>query len=332
MYREDIRTELDGSAGGSASTAVATPSVESEEPIAPFLAELARAMREAADVERARIIAEVSEDTKAQEDKLRNQSAGEAVALRQLAAEDVARIEEEAAAAIERIRHATAEQVARRRERLEDHLVRHAAMVDDEIQRVHDAVDGYQAELVAFFERLQAERDPAEILRQANLLPPVPDLDAVGAAARASAIAEVARETRDAEAGDVEAVGPSSGEPPAAGEAAGTAAPADAVSADDSLVGVMDPDARGRPAPDVIPPVNGGGSNGTAPASNGAAPEPVAVGAGTVVVAPSANGATPAVGDPAAVASFTGGPVSRLLRGLAPWLSSTSQPRSEHTD
>jgi hypothetical protein len=167
---------------------------------ASFLTEIARAMRATAAQERERISATVADTTTAHEQKVRERGVSEATELRRLAGDDVARIEQTAADEIQRIKDDAERQVGERRAALADYLERHAALIESEIGRVHGAVDDYGAELDGFFGRLAEEQNPAEIVRLAGQLPQPPDLDEVGAIARADAVARIVDEATEEEA------------------------------------------------------------------------------------------------------------------------------------
>ena len=174
---------------------------------ASFLAEIARAMRSTAIQERERIAATVADTTAAHEQKVRERGASEASELRKMGDDDVAGIERAAAEEIQRIKTDAERRIAERRGELSDHLERHAGLIETEISRVHGAVDDYGAELDGFFGRLAEEQSPAEIARLAGLLPEPPDLDQVGANARADAVNEIAGETTEATQADGDVVG-----------------------------------------------------------------------------------------------------------------------------
>jgi hypothetical protein len=258
---------------------------------ASFLAGIATAMRATAIQERQRIAAAVADSTIAHEQKVRDRGAAEATELRRLADDDIAGIEKTAAEEIERIRTEAERRVGDRRAELSDHLERHAALIQTEIGRIQGAVDDYHAELDGFFGRLADEENPAEIARLAGLLPEPPDLDQVGANARADAVNQIADEA-------------AGGEPEAAGiepEAETAASPAEP-----AVVGVM----AAEPGTPVFAD----------------APEPAdtdadAVPAGGIEDSVPVDEAT----EPAS-ANGTGISAAKLLRNLAPW---TNSDRSE---
>lgn len=171
-----------------------------------FLSELAHAMQAAADRERERIAAVVSEDAAGHIEKVRSRAAIETDELRRLADEDVTHIEEWSASEIERIRTEAAQKTDERRANLEEYLRQHDAIIEAEIEGVEAAVRDYGATLDAFFADLADSSDPSDIVRRAESLPPSPDLDSVRARARSEAIARYAAPAD--EPTDVEAPAP----------------------------------------------------------------------------------------------------------------------------
>jgi len=172
---------------------------------ASFLGEIARAMRATATQERDRIATSVTERTVAHEQKVRDRGATEATELRRLADVDVEQIQRTADEEVARIKADAERQIDERRGTLANHLDRHAALVETEIGRVRGAVDDYNAELDGFFGRLAEEQSPAEIARLAGQLPEPPDLDEVGATARADAINQIVDEEAGQAAADAAA-------------------------------------------------------------------------------------------------------------------------------
>jgi hypothetical protein len=272
---------------------------------ASFLAEIARAMRATAIQERERISTTVADETVAHEQKVRERGTSEASELRRLADDDLERIQRTAADEIQRIKDDAEHQIGERRGVLADHLRRHAALIETEIGRVRGAVDDYGAELDGFFGRLAREQSPAEIARLAGLLPEPPDLDQVGAMARADAVGEIADEATAEAAEAAEAAEPAEASEPAGEiERAGDASPV----SEPDLVGVMDHEA------------------GTAVFDESVAPADVeAVPAGAIAE----DEPGPAGSD--ADAPSGGISAARLLRNLAQWTSS-DRPSNDSSD
>jgi hypothetical protein len=178
-----------------------------------FLAELANAMKAAADRERGRISGLVSENAAAHVEKVRSRAILETEELRRLADQDIQGVEAWSAAEIERIRGEADQRIDDRRASLEEYLKQHDAIIETEISGVDAAVVEFHATLDRFFAELADTADPSDIVARAEHLPHPPDLDAVRAAARASAMSIFAEPEADtAPAGDqpipAEAVAP----------------------------------------------------------------------------------------------------------------------------
>lgn len=276
-----------------------------------FLAELARAMQAAAERERDRIAEVVTHEAAAHVEKARIRASAEAEELGRLAEEDVARINDWSKAEIERIRRDAHRRTDERRKSLEVYLAKHDSIIATEIGGVDVAIRAYRAELDRFFDDLTGSTDPADIARRADSLPTPPDLDAVRAAARAAAVAELAR-TPDETTGDP--VADEHGSPPEADPAP----PPDAVAGDEASaetgagLGVMDPDAVGRS--DELS-VAGGVVDSEDARTAAAAPPADAIhveadDAVEVTVPESADHSSAAV---------------RLLRSIAPWTTPAEQ-------
>ena len=158
-----------------------------------FLGEIANGMQSAVDRERERIAAETTDSLDAHVERIRERASTEADELRRLAEEDVRRMRESAAAETERLGRETETRIAERREDLDRHLRQHSEVVEREISGARSAVEEYQTELGRFVGRLSDERDPTEIARLARSLPEPPRVEEIASAARAEAIAELAR-------------------------------------------------------------------------------------------------------------------------------------------
>jgi hypothetical protein len=262
-----------------------------------FLAELTRAMQAAAEQQREHIAGVVAEDAAGEVEKARTRGAAEADELRRLAEEDVGAIKAWQTNEVERIRREAGRRTDERRKELETHLAKHDTIIASEVAGVDVAVLDYRATLDRFFDELRGATDPAEIARLAGSLPPPPDLEGVRSAARATTVAELAREPAeepapepepaqpepaaivmggpgmataqavDSPTADVSAVEtPVAEAPAAASEPATGDLPAD----EEAGVGVMDPAAIRQPGGYVEPaeePVAAGSSAATSPAS-----------------------------------------------------------------
>ncbi|HET9521384.1 MAG TPA: hypothetical protein VFO73_10090 [Candidatus Limnocylindrales bacterium] len=205
-----------------------TPDIDAGKATRAFLEELARAMQAAAHRERERIAKAVADMGAEQVDVTRARAATEADELRRLADADVERIQVWSATEIDRIRAEAERRTAERRSDLEAYLAQHDAIIATEVEGVDAAVRDYDATLTRFVDELGEMTDPADIARRAGSLPPVPDLDAVRAAARAAAVARLTRPADD---------DPDDGNPDAASGGSSEA----------NGVAVMDPDSVAQP-------------------------------------------------------------------------------------
>jgi len=253
--------------------------------------EIARAMQVAADHERARIDDSVGADESAQVEKIFARAAAEAAELSKHADEDVRLIDGWFEDEVRRVRAEADRRIDERRTRLEQSLGHHGSLIDAEVESVHVAVQAYRSSLGAFFDRLAEERDPSAIARLAGDLPDPPDLDAVRAEARSTAMQAIERD---------EASEPT--EPPA-----GRGPDGDGRSGSDrELVPVMDPaaDAQRDAAPVLV----------AADGSPVAEPEPAAV----VIEGGAASEQVPVA---AGASASEGGIAARLIRTLTSWSS-----------
>lgn len=188
------------------STTDAAPTNGRPDPARGFLAELAHAMRGAAERERERISGEVDASAEAHVEKVRARAATEAAELRRLAEEDIDGIHAWSKEETIRIQQETERRIGTRREELQGYLVRHAAIIDGEVDHIEGAVRQYRAELDRFFAQMASEADPSGLARVADEMPAPPDLGKVGNAARTQAVAALAEERDAADAGVADAV------------------------------------------------------------------------------------------------------------------------------
>jgi hypothetical protein len=77
-------------------------------------------------------------------------------------------------AEIARVREETETRIAARKAALEDELVEHTAAIETRTARIAGVVATYEADLAAFFERLNAEEDPTRIATMAEAMPEPP--------------------------------------------------------------------------------------------------------------------------------------------------------------
>jgi len=151
-------------------------------------AEIARAMQVAADRERERIDAGMTDEETAQVEKIVTRAAAEAAELSKHADEDVSVVNAWYKDQVKQIRAEADRKIDDRRLGLEQSLTIHGSLIEAEIESVHLAVEGYRGSLGAFFGRMAEERDPSAIARLAGDLPDPPHLDQIRAEARSSAM------------------------------------------------------------------------------------------------------------------------------------------------
>jgi hypothetical protein len=167
--------------------------LNSDDVRARLAADLAHAMQTAARDERGRIDARLAERARAYSDAAKERAIAEARQLTREADADVEDIYARCQAEITRLRSEAGAQIEDRRRRLTATLAQHATILESENAQVRAAVRAHGATLDAFFARMAAEVDPAEIARMAGGLPAPPDLDSIGSRARADAVASVLR-------------------------------------------------------------------------------------------------------------------------------------------
>ena len=159
-----------------------------------FLADLTRAMRQAADEARQGAMAQFQADVERHTDAARATCDAAAGQARQRADDDITALGEWETTEIARIRRETEEGTTARHERLESELADQAIRLDEELARVHQRVEAFGAEMETFFEGLLHEDDPAHFASMAEQLPEPPTFDAWSAEAMTwtpdSAIAE----------------------------------------------------------------------------------------------------------------------------------------------
>ena len=232
-----------------------------------FLAELANAMKAAADRERGRISGLVSETAAAHVERVRSRAILETEELRRLADQDVQGIEQWSAAEIERVRSEAEQRTNDRRASLEEYLKQHDAIIETEISGVDAAVVEYHATLDRFFAELAQTADPSDIVARAEHLPAPPDLDAVRASARASAMSVFAEPEADtAPAGDqpitaeaaTEPTADAVAEPDLAAQGAAPAEPTADSGTEPAAEGVLETDAVAEPVTDAVAEADAG--------------------------------------------------------------------------
>ena len=164
-------------------------------PPSRLLADLVRAMRSTAEESRSSLLESMRTEGTGSVERIHARSAEEVEGLRRVADEDIASIKDWSKAEIARIRAETEERIAERKQELELSLEGHAALIEREIEHVQARIAEYEAEMDAFFVRLEEIDDPSEFGSVAAEMPEPPSLEEASATARAAALDELIRET-----------------------------------------------------------------------------------------------------------------------------------------
>jgi hypothetical protein len=221
-----------------AAAVAATADIEVAEPVPAdegslFVAELVRSMRATASLERAKIGEDTEQKRQAHIGLVRAREASEADRMRELAGEDMKAIEDWAEGETKRIQLERERRASELHQDLETSLAEHRSKIDREIETAEAAIATYQAEVDAFFARLDRETDLIVIARQAALRPVFPALGAVAVPVAAASVEAT------------EAPATTSDEPPAGTD--GGASGAGTSGTTETGVGVMDPHAEPEP-------------------------------------------------------------------------------------
>lgn len=146
-----------------------------------FMAELSRAMQAAVETARAETMARFEAEAKSVVDEIHANATTETAELRRKADDDVASIRDWSKAEIARVREETDARIAARKAALDGEMEGHAGTIEARAERVATVVAAYEAELAAFFARLNAEEDPTRIATMAESMPEPPSLADVAA-------------------------------------------------------------------------------------------------------------------------------------------------------
>ena len=184
----------------SASPAVAAARGSAARPPSRLLADLVRAMRSTAEESRSSLVESMRTEGTGSVERIHARSTEEVDGLRRVADEDIASIKDWSKAEIARVRAETEERIAERKQELELSLEGHAALIEREIEHVQARIAEYEAEMDAFFVRLEEIDDPSEFGSVAAEMPEPPSLEEASATARAAALDELIRETTAARA------------------------------------------------------------------------------------------------------------------------------------
>ncbi len=334
----------DEAAPATTTTDTAVPAILDLTP--ELLGELARAMQNAVNHERERIAAIVSQGGAAHVERVRARAASEAEELRRLAEEDVDRIKDWSTTEIARIREEVSRRTGARRSSLEQYLTHHDAVTQREIESIESAIREYGETLKRFFTDMTRSGDPEEIARRASTLPPMPDLDEIGSAARAAAVSatgEIAvsgdsMAARDLAAGAAPSPWTESIASPEAPETVGGSADATVdMQAETGLIGVMDPaDAEGAESTAEMGTLDAADSDQSVGAV-ATSVTPVEADATAVMDSPGDHEVTaesdrdsqPAESSDESTAASAPtephGAAVRLLRSIAPWTAPTNE-------
>ncbi|MET1231254.1 MAG: hypothetical protein ABWY52_00215 [Candidatus Limnocylindrales bacterium] len=171
------------------------PRASAARPPSRLLADLVRAMRSTAEESRTSLVDSMRKEGTTSIERIHARSAEEVEGLRRVADEDVSGIKEWSKAEIARIRAETEERISERKQELELSLEGHAALIEREVEHVQARITEYEAEMDAFFVRLEEIEDPSEFGAVAAEMPEPPSLEEASAAARAAALDELIRET-----------------------------------------------------------------------------------------------------------------------------------------
>jgi hypothetical protein len=147
-----------------------------------FMVELSRAMQAAVEKARTETMARFEVEAKTVVDEIQSGASSEAANIRSRADGDVSAIRDWSKAEIARVREETESRIAARKAALDDELVEQAATIETRTARIAGVVATYEADLAAFFERLNAEEDPTRIATMAEAMPEPPSLADVAAA------------------------------------------------------------------------------------------------------------------------------------------------------
>jgi hypothetical protein len=250
-----------------------------------FLDELAKAMQVAAERERERIDQAVAEDAAVNIEHARVRAANETSELRRSADNDIDEIQTWLTVSIEQLQREATMRTDDRRARLDEYLRQHDLIIRAEIASVDAAVNDYGTTLDGFFSELHQSTKPSEIASKADLLPTPPELDAVRAMARASAVTafadrEDARTSDDGDSSEVAGMGeadsPEGVDSTKEVDSLTEVQPAAASSA--AMVGVMDPALPAAPygPPNVLHDVEGDPARSPGSSTEAEAEEPSA--------------------------------------------------------
>ncbi|HEY7131679.1 MAG TPA: hypothetical protein VH440_05475 [Candidatus Limnocylindrales bacterium] len=318
-----------GAAAGAAdSPGAESPDGGADEPTSAddgsfFLANLAKAMKDAATAERGRLTEDTDRRREAHLASINARREAEAGRIKELAEEDRKGIEAWVADEQKRIDEERARRTSALETDLETSLAEHGTKIDREIERVEAAITVYRSDVDAYFQRLEGDDDPVTIAQQAGRRPVFPDLDRIGRGVTEAAESAEAKTIATASSGpdsDSDSGGggagdggaapdaPVAGGPASEGSDAGVPAATATAIASTSLIGVME---SGKP-PTKLAQAWAAWNESTKAADVAQASDP-GVASAAIGTAPTA-----AVAEPAAATAAPASPVSTPTVSAAP--------------
>jgi hypothetical protein len=139
-----------------------------------FLADLVKAMGEAARAAQQATIDQCRSDATECTERLRAGTSGGSGDLHRAAVADVRTIREQSRAAEERVRIVTEERIIRRNQRLEEELREYQSAIETEVHSVGERVQAFEAEVARVFEQLVQGTDPLSFVKIAARMPSPP--------------------------------------------------------------------------------------------------------------------------------------------------------------
>jgi hypothetical protein len=147
-----------------------------------FMADLARAMQQTADVERKRIDEDIERRRAAHLETIRARRESGEASIRELADADLKAIDDWAQDEHQRINLERKQKATALQEDLDASLAEHGSRIDTEMEGVEAAIAGYRTDVDGYFATMKATTDPVEIAQHAARRPIFPDLAAVSSA------------------------------------------------------------------------------------------------------------------------------------------------------
>jgi hypothetical protein len=140
-----------------------------------FLADLAAAMRAAAEAGRETTIEQCHVGADAYVQHLREEATSGQAALKEVSAEDIALLRDRSRAQAQLVREESERRIRRRRELLDATLAEYSQAAQAELQRVEKHLADWEAELGKFYDQLAEQTDPTIFASFAATMPTPPD-------------------------------------------------------------------------------------------------------------------------------------------------------------